>query len=192
MILVQYPQVQSLKNQFHSCFKQLKDCTTSKEESEKIISSHQSTIDEIKATHKKLDEQRTQSSIEMHQLKTKVHKYDQTFQYIKEEEDNKTEHDETKTSELPQQRETTALPRPSKKQQPRVTPHGTGVKRIFTKCDEEYPKMKCTSMRVNTTGKYIINSNNQLAQKNVQSCQRVNPHVLQQEHPERNILEVNM
>ena len=57
MILVQYPQEQSPKNHFHSCFKQFKDCTTSKEESEKKISLHQSTIDEIEATHKKLDEQ---------------------------------------------------------------------------------------------------------------------------------------
>ena len=114
MILVQYPQEQSLKNQFHSCFKQFKDCTTSKEESEKKISSHQSTIDEIEATHKKVDEQHTQSSREVHQLKIKVHKYDQTFPYIREEEDDETEHDETKTSDLPQQRQTTALPRPSK------------------------------------------------------------------------------
>ena len=73
----------------------------------------------------------------MHQLKIKVHKYDQTFPHIREEEDKETEHDETKTSDLPQQRQTTALPRPSKKQQPRVTPHGRGVKRKFTKCDEE-------------------------------------------------------
>ena len=131
-ILLQYPQDQALKSQYHSCFKELKDCTTSKEQSEKKMSSHQSTIDEIKTTHKNLDEQCTQSSIEMHQLKIKVHKYDQTFPYIREEED-----DETKSSDVPQQRQTTPLPTQSKKQQPRVTPHARGVKRKFTKYDEE-------------------------------------------------------
>ena len=72
----------------------------------------------------------------MHQLKIKVHKYDQTFPYIREEEDNETELDETKTLDLPQQRQTTALPRPNK-QQPRIRSHRRGVKRKFTKCDEE-------------------------------------------------------
>ena len=136
-ILLQYPQDQAVKNQYHSCFKELNDCTTSKEQSEKKISSHQSTIDEIGATHKNLDEQHTQSSIEMYQLKIKVHKYDQTFPYIREEEDDKTEHDETKSLDVPQQRQTTPLPTQSKKQQPRVTPHRRGVKRKFTKYDEE-------------------------------------------------------
>ena len=130
---MKYPKDEALKSQYHSCFKELKDCTTIKEESEKKISSHQSRIDEIEATHKTSDEQCTQASIEMHRLKIKVHKYDKTFPDIREEEDNKTEHDEPKSQDVPQQRQTTALPTQSQKQQP----HGRGVKRKFTKYDEE-------------------------------------------------------